>query len=173
MRSETVEVANLWIQSVVALAAVGAAIVALVVGAMDRKVAREVAAEDRRAALEQAKLMFDLEVLLRLSQNIERAGHSDKAISRDMGAEAAALLNIIGAERLPQTWADKRAFTEEQAREYAAKPDTPAYKRHAIEVHLEINRVTRRIAELVARAPDEGGGTSLRPPARPSRRRRP
>lgn len=164
MSSETAEVVNLWIQSAVALAAVGAAIVALVVGAMDRKVAREIAAEDRRASLEQAKLMFDLEVLLRLSQNIERAGHSDKAISRDMGAEAAALLNIIGAERLPQTWADKRASTEEQAREFAAQPDTPPYKRHAVEVYLEINRVTRRIAELVEQAPDEGGGTPLPSP---------
>lgn len=151
MSQEHAEIANLWIQSAVALAAVGAAIVALVVGAMDRKVAREIAAEDRRAALEQAKLMFDLEVLLRLSQNIERAGHTDPVVAKDMGAEAAALLNIIGAERLPQTWADKRDSTEEQAREYAAKPDTPSYKRHAVEVYLEINRVTRRISELTTR----------------------
>lgn len=151
MSSETAEVVNLWIQSAVALAAVGAAIVALVVGAMDRKVAREIAAEDRRASLEQAKLMFDLEVLLRLSRNIERAGHTEPAVVKDMSAEAAALLNIIGAERLPLTWADKRGSTEDQAREYMAKPDTPPYKRHAVEVHLEINRVTRRISELTAR----------------------
>ncbi len=150
MSQDTATMVNIWIQSAVALAAVSAAIIALIVGALDRKAARVIAEEDRRATLEQAKLMFDLEVLLRLSRNIERGGHTDPVLRSDMGAEAAALLNIIGAERLPQTWADKRASTEEQAREYAAKPDTPAYKRHAIEVHLEINRVTRRIAELTA-----------------------
>ncbi len=78
-------------------------------------------------------LMLDLEVLLRLSQNIERAGHTDQAISKDMSAEAAALLNPLGPERLPVTWADKRKATLDEAAEFAGQDDTPAFKRHAIE----------------------------------------
>src|SRR5450756_483483 len=102
---------SLWIQTLVAVAAVAAAIVALVVSAKDRENARQIAAEDRRAALEHAKLMFDLDVLLRLSENFERAGHVDKEVAKDMGAEARALLNVLGPERLPQAWADKRGAT--------------------------------------------------------------
>jgi len=145
------ETLSLWIQTLVAVAAVGAAIIALVVSAKDRENARQIAAEDRRAALEHAKLMFDLDVLLRLSENFERAGHVDTEIAKDMGAEARALLNALGPERLPQTWADKRGATLDRAREYAAEPDTPPFKRHEIEVHLELDRVARRIEEVIAR----------------------
>jgi len=151
MDEATATVLNLWIQSAVAIAAVGAAIVALIIAAKDRQNAREIAAEDRRAALEQAKLMFDLEALLRLSQNIERAGHSDQQVSKDMGAEAAAILNLLGPDRLPVTWADKRGSTRDEAIEFAAREDTPPYKRHAIEVHLELARTAERIEELANR----------------------
>lgn len=146
---DSLQVANLVVQMVLAASAVGAAIVALVIGALDRKAAREIAAEDRRASLEQAKLMFDLEVLLRLSQNLERGGHKDQAISHDMGAEAAALINLIGPDRLPVTWAAKRGSSLDEAREYAQREDTPAFKKHSIEVHLELVRVAQRIHELI------------------------
>lgn len=143
------ETLSLWIQTLVAVAAVAAAIIALIVSAKDRENARTIAAGDRRAALEHAKLMFDLEALLRLSRNIERAGHVDVDVSKDMGAEAAALLNLIGPDRLPRTWADKRGSTLDEARVYMDDPTTPPYKRHAVEVHLELARVAERIRGLI------------------------
>lgn len=149
MDPDTALVISIWTQSAVAIAAVAAAIIALAVSHKERATMRTIAAEDRIAALEQAKLMFDLDVLLRLSHNIERAGHVDPTISKDMGAEARALLNVLGPDRLPQTWEDKRKNTLAEACEYAQREDTPAYKRHAIEVHLELDRVARRIEQLV------------------------
>lgn len=133
------------------IVAIGAAITALVVRLLDRRAARGIAAEDRRVALEQAKLMFDLEALLRLSQNIERGGHTDGQIGLDMGAEAAAILNLIGPERLPKTWAVYRRATLAEAREIAECEDTAAWKCNAIEVHLELDRVAREIESRVSR----------------------
>jgi hypothetical protein len=148
----TVETLNLWVQTLVAVAAVAAAIIALAISAKDRQNARVIAAEDRRAALELARLMFDLDVLLRLSQNLERGGHVDPNTSKDMGAEAAALINAIGPDRLPLTWADKRKSTFDEARAFMRDENTPAHKRHAIEVLLELQRTGERI-ETLARRP--------------------
>ncbi|MCK6210046.1 hypothetical protein KZX45_05755 [Georgenia sp. EYE_87] len=143
---------NLWIQTAVAVAAVAAAIIALVVSAKDRQNAREIAAEDRRAALEHARLMFDLDVLTRLSRNLERGGHDDKSVSRDMGAEAAALINAIGPDRLPVTWSDRRKASLDDVREWLADEDKfPAWKRDGHEVLLELRRVADRIDELIKR----------------------
>jgi len=151
MDETTATMLNLWIQSAVAVAAVLAAVIALVVGAQDRKNARVIAAEDRRAALEHAKHMYDLDALVRLARNIERAGHENPQVSRDMQAEAAAILHLLGPQRLPKTWADKRGSTLEEAREYGERDDIPAYKRHAVEVHLELDRTAREIEALISR----------------------
>lgn len=143
------ETLSLWIQTLVAVAAVGAAIIALIVSAKDRENAREIAAKDRRANLEQARLMFDLDALARLSRNLERAGHVDQQVAKDMGAEAAALLNVLGPDRLPRTWADKRKGTLTEAATAMDDPDLPDWKRDAIEVALELRRVGERIDALV------------------------
>lgn len=143
------ETLSLWIQTLVAVAAVGVAIIALIVSAKDRENAREIAAKDRRANLEQARLMFDLDALARLSRNLERAGHVDQQVAKDMGAEAAALLNVLGPDRLPRTWADKRKGTLTEAATAMDDPDLPDWKRDAIEVALELRRVGERIDALV------------------------
>ena len=143
------ETLSLWIQTLVAVAAVGAAIIALIVSAKDRENAREIAAKDRRANLEQARLMFDLDALARLSRNLERAGHVDQQVAKDMGAEAAALLNVLGPDRLPRTWADKRKGTLTEAATAMDDPDLPDWKKDAIEVALELRRVGERIDALV------------------------
>lgn len=152
MDSDTAQVIAIWTQAAVAVAAVAAAIIALVVSHKERATMKAIAAEDRRAALERSKLLFDLDILIRLSQNLERAGHSDQAVSRDMGAEASALLNYLGPDRLPLTWAHKRKNTLDEAREYAEREDIPDYKRHAIEVLFEIDRLSRQIEQTVHRA---------------------
>lgn len=84
----TTEDLTLWIQAAAVLVAVAASIVALFVSWRDRVSTRTIAAEDRRTALERAKLMFDLETLLRLLENRNRGGSTDTQESRCMGAEA-------------------------------------------------------------------------------------
>ena len=142
------ETLSLWIQTLVAVAAVAAAIIALVVSAKDRENARQIAAEDRRAALEHAKLMFDLEVLARLLENLNRGGSSDTEESKRMGAEALTLIGLLGPELVPGQW-EKRVGSDEKLHSLAADDKFPEWKRSAIEAQLAVNKVTARInAEL-------------------------
>lgn len=143
----TKEELALWVQVAAVLAAVGAAIVALVVSALDRRNARKTADEDRRAALKQAHLMFELETLLRLTKNLTRGGHSDTAISRDMGAEASALVGALGPDRVPRSW---QSFVDRTPEEIQAKledVETPEWHKKSIEAHLALAAVSEEIRE--------------------------
>ncbi len=82
----------LWIQVAAVLIGIGAAFVALVIGALDRRHAREVAARDRRFQ----RLMTEHEFLGRLLENYGRGGSSDPAESKRMGSEALSLIGLIG-----------------------------------------------------------------------------
>ncbi|TAP25925.1 hypothetical protein [Arthrobacter sp. S41] len=145
----TTEETTLWVQAAAVVVAVGASIVALIVSALDRRNARSIAAKDRELAVRQATLMFELESLLRLGQLRRRGGHVDKEKSTDMGAEAAALVGALGAERLPKNWlgavdrddAGLRAFVDDESNE--------EWKRKAVEVQLALNAVTAEIQELL------------------------
>ncbi|KNH15720.1 hypothetical protein ACU18_16135 [Arthrobacter sp. ZBG10] len=73
----TKEEIALWVQVAAVVAAVVAAIIALVISALDRRNARQIAAEDRRIALEHDQLLFEQSELLRLLQNLRRGSHTD------------------------------------------------------------------------------------------------
>lgn len=134
------------IQTVAVLAAVGAAIVALVISAKDRENARTIAAEDRREALRQAYLLHELNVLGRLAENQNRGGSSDPVESRRLGAEALTLIGLAGPSRIPEQW--KQAQGDDEAlRAAAAKPDMPQFKLKAIETQLAVNAVIREIQQ--------------------------
>ena len=145
----TTEEITLWVQAAAVVVAVGASIVALVVSALDRRNARSIAAKDREHAVRQAKLMFERESLLRLGQIRRRGGHVDKEKSKDMGAEATALVGALGAERLPKNWlgaverddAGLRAFVDDESNE--------EWQRKAVEVQLALNAVTAELQELL------------------------
>ena len=145
----TTEEITLWVQAAAVVVAVGASIVALIVSALDRRNARSIAAKDRELAVRHAKLMFELESLLRLGQIRRRGGHVDKEKSKDMGAEAAALVGALGAERLPKNWlgaverddAGLRAFLDDESNE--------EWQRKAVEVQLALNAVTAEMQELL------------------------
>lgn len=145
MDQDAVNVVNLWIQSVVALAAIIAAVVALVIGALDRRNARAIAAEDRKASL-----MFDLEVLSRLLENLNRRGSSDPAESKRMGAEALTLIGLLGPDLLPTQW-NHRVGDEAKLRELLADDDFPEWKRNAIEVQVAVNTVLAKIRKELSR----------------------
>ncbi|MFF2622456.1 hypothetical protein [Oerskovia jenensis] len=154
MNPDSANVANLWIQSAVAVAAIAAAIMALVIGALDRRNARSIAAEDRRSALRHAKLMSDLELLSRLLENLNRGGSSDPDESKRMGAEALTLIGLLGPEILPSLW-EARVGDDAKLRALASEDEFPLWKRNAIDVQLAVNDVVARINFEIA----EGGGT--------------
>lgn len=141
----TKEEIALWVQVAAVVSAVVAAIIALVVSALDRKNARRIADEDRRSALKQAHLMFELEALLRLTQNLTRGGHTDRQISSDMGAEASALIGALGPERIPKSWARIVDISPQEIQATLEDEKTPDYLKHSIEAHLALRAVAEEI----------------------------
>ncbi|MFK3833770.1 hypothetical protein [Microbacterium sp. NPDC087868] len=148
------DIGNL-IQIAVVLAAVGAAVVALIVSAKDRKNAQKiaeddrsaaaaVAAEDRREALRQAHLMFELETLTRLLENLNKGGSSDREESKRLGSEALTLIGALGRERIPKLW-DERVGDDAKLQGLLGADDVPAYRKPAIETQLAVNEVLREI----------------------------
>lgn len=148
-----------WIQVGAVLAAVGASIIALVVSARDRKSAQKIAegdrasaaaiaAQDRREALRQAHLIFELEALTRLLENLNRGGSSNKDESSKMGAEALTLVGVIGAERLPHLW-EETAADDAALQTHFDDPEWPQYKKDAIEVQLAVNALRREIRAVL------------------------
>lgn len=103
---------TLWVQAGAVVVAIGASVVARIISALDRKNSRQIATEDRRTALEHGQLLFEQQALLRLLQNLKRGGHTDSAISKDMGAEAGAIIGALGPERLPMNWDKQVAKTD-------------------------------------------------------------
>ncbi|KUM37699.1 hypothetical protein [Arthrobacter sp. EPSL27] len=141
----TKEEIALWVQVAAVVAAVLAAIIALVVSALDRRNARRIADEDRRAALRQAHMMFELQTLLKLAQNRSRGGHSDTNISKDMGAEWAALVGALGPDRVPINWAKLVDLPPEEIEAKLTDGDTPAWLKESIEAHRALAAVAEEI----------------------------
>lgn len=141
-----------WIQTAAVLVAVGASVVALIVSWRDRVNARKIAAADRKAALAQAKLMFDMEALLRLLENQNRGGSTDDLERKRLGAEAMALVGLIGPERLPILWQRRIGHDDEELQEKLADgSDSPDFIKWAIEVQLALNKVVDEIRQVVSR----------------------
>ena len=132
------------------LAAVGAAIVALLISALDRRNARHIAAADRASALRQAHLMFELEALSRLSENFNRGGSTDSSESRRMGAEALSLIGLISPDRLPGLW-NERVGDDAKLQAHLDDPDFPSYKKWALETQLAVSAVLRDIRAETSR----------------------
>lgn len=148
----TKEEIALWVQVAAVVAAVVAAIIALIISALDRRNARQIAAEDRRIALEHDQLLFEQSELLRLLQNLRRGGHTDADKIKDMGAEAGAIIGAIGPERLPRNWEARIAQTDEELREFMDDASQPEWLRRSVEAQVALNEVTQEIRErLVGR----------------------
>lgn len=149
----TTEEVTLWIQAGAVVVAIGASIVALIVSWRDRVNARKIATDDRRAALAQAKLMFDLEALLRLLENQNRGGSTDDLEQKRLGAEAMALVGLIGQERLPRLWQRRIGEDDDGLRAKLTDDEktTPEFLKWAIEVQLALNEVVEEIRQSVNR----------------------
>lgn len=141
-----------FIQVVAVLVAIGASIIALVLSWRDRVSARKIAAEDRRVALEQAKLMFDLEQLLRLLENGNRGGSTDALERSRLGAEALSLIGLLGPELLPRQWARRIEHEDKELREKLTdESESPEFIKDTIETQLAVNTTVDRIRKIIDR----------------------
>jgi len=101
---------------------------------------------DRREAAAQAQLRWELDLLVRLSVNLEKPDSLDVAESRRLAAERGALLNALGPGRLPLSWDEYRGETLAQAAAFndrAANNPEAKWRRCANEVVLELDRTRR------------------------------
>jgi hypothetical protein len=135
----------LWVQVAAVVVALAAAIVALVVSAADRRNARSIAEADRREALEQGKLIFEMELLTRLLENARRGGSQDPEIRAQLGAEAGALIGAIGPNRLPLSWEDRIGKDEAGLRSFVADEANQLWLRKSVETQLALMGVTAEI----------------------------
>lgn len=122
-----------WIAVAAVVAAVVTAIVGVIIGIIDRRSARRIAEEDRRASTRQARLTFEWEAAQRLAINLARGGHTDPVISKDMGAEALALIALLGPERVPNLWAARVGKSDEELRAFIADENNAEFLRNAVE----------------------------------------
>lgn len=127
------------------LAAVLTAIIGVVTGIVDRRQARQTAEEDRRANARQARLMFEWEAAQRLAINLARGGHTDPVIRKDMGAEALALIALLGPERVPKLWAERVGKSDEELRAFIADENNADFLRNAVEAERAMNEIATEL----------------------------
>lgn len=123
-----------YIQAAAVLAAVGASIIALVI-----------AAKDRRSAMRQQRLMFELDAARRLSILEARGGHTDSATSKEMGAETLALISLLGRDRVPKMWDRRVGKSEAELRKYVDNDRAPEWSRDAVEAALAMDQLIQEV----------------------------
>ena len=136
------------IQVVAVVVAIGASIVALVIASMDRRNALKIAEGDRRAAVDQARLLAELDAATRLSVLEARGGHTDPVISKDMGAETLALIAMLGPDRVPEMWKRRVAKSDEELRAFIADENEPQFLRDAVEAERAVHDILHELRTL-------------------------
>lgn len=133
-----------WIQVLAVLTAVGASLVALRIATTDRRVQQEIAREDR----EQARLMLELEYALRLSENLNHGGSTDRDETRRLGAEAMALAAALGERWVPRYYAhlmDGRSVDQLADAIDAREDDMPEWVQWRNEATVAAQRIAARL----------------------------
>ncbi|MDQ0645536.1 hypothetical protein [Microbacterium murale] len=131
----TADQISLAIQTAAIVVAVAASIVALATSAADRRNTREIARREQAASLKREHLMFQLDVLARLTENLNRGGSTDRDESARMGTEALTLVGLLDAELVPNLWSQK-LDSESALRRLLDDPEMPEWKKWAIESQL-------------------------------------
>lgn len=148
------------IQVIAVVVAVGASIVALYISHRDRVEARrvadadrahaaQIAAEDRAAALKHGKLLFEYELLYRLSVNMNRGGYGpdEVGLRKERGAEHLATVALLGRDRLPQQWDRAVVFTSDELRERAKDEASDQWVQDRDETAAALVELAREIRE--------------------------
>ena len=92
--------------------------------------------------------MFELQALVKLSQNLSRGGHTDPNTVKDMAAERAALVGALGPERIPRSRGTHVEETPEELQAMIADESTDFVLVHSIEAHLALTEVADEIRRL-------------------------
>lgn len=132
------------IQLLAVLVAVVASVVAIVIATQDRKTQLRIARRNR----EQARLELELEYAIRLSANRNMGGSTDPAETKRLGAEAMALIGVVGARWVPEQYAHiMDGHTPESLAVAHAGDDTPQWIKWRTESTLAVQRI---VAEIYA-----------------------
>jgi hypothetical protein len=132
------------IQLLAVLVAVAASIVAITIATQDRKVQLRIARQDR----EQARLALELEYAIRLSANRNMGGSTDPAETKRLGAEAMALVGVVGERWVPEQYARiMEGHTPETLAAAHAGDDTPQWVKWRTESTLAVQRIVAEIYE--------------------------
>ncbi|MFP7834666.1 hypothetical protein [Marisediminicola sp. LYQ134] len=134
-----------WIAAAAVVAAVVTAIIGVVTGIVDRRSALRIAEDDRRASTRQARLMFEWEAAQRLAVNLARGGHTAPVIRSDMGAEALALVALLGPKRVPNLWARKVGKTDQELSEFVADESKEQFLRDAVEAERAMSAIASEL----------------------------
>lgn len=118
---------------------------------MDRRNALRIAEGDRRASVDQARLLAELEVAIRLSVLGERGGHTDPVIVNDMGAETLALIAVLGPDRVPEIWKRRVTKSDEELRAFIADKSEPQFLRDADEAERAVYDILHELRTLHSR----------------------
>lgn len=113
----------------------------------DRKSAAKIAREDRQAAASREVLSLKLDVAIRLAENLARGGSSDKAESERLGAEALALITVLGEEYLPTQW-HKRVGDAERLESTLGKAATEQWVKDKIEAAIAVQKLSKKLEQL-------------------------
>lgn len=132
------------IQLIAVLAAVGASVVAIFIATQDRKVQLRIARQEG----EQARLALELEYAIRLSANRNMGGSTDPAETKRLGAEAMALVGVVGKRWVPEQYARiMDGHTPETLAAAHAGDDTPQWIKWRTESTLAVQRIVAALYE--------------------------
>lgn len=131
------------VQTFAVIAAVAGLLVALRIAKDDRREAARVAAEDRAAARREAERRHRLDLLIRLSVNLEQGGHTDPSERKRMGAESGALITALGPDVLPRAWAARGSLEDAKALQESTPLEQRDWRHRADEVAIALDRVAR------------------------------
>jgi hypothetical protein len=109
----------------------------------DRHESARIAEEDRQAYRHEAERRHTLDLLTRLTMNLERGGSSDSQEVKRMGAEARALQLALGPDRFPAFAARNLDWRTRAIAYNAEASQEPDWRVYANEALLELDRVAR------------------------------
>jgi len=115
-------------------------VAALTIAVLGNRAADRRAEADRAESRRAAQYARDVDMLERLTQNLERGGSSDPVERARMGVEAITLLVALAEERLPLAYQRRAKMSLDEIRATLDDPSVPEWRQAANEVLLELRR---------------------------------
>jgi hypothetical protein len=135
-------------QTLAVLVAAAAVIVGIYTASKDRHHAADIAARDRLTSLKRERLRFDLETALRLSENLNRRGSTDRSERNRLGAESIVLIGALGRERVPQSWKHRIEKDDVKLMKLMESDELDQPMREGLEAQLALHALIRELDAL-------------------------